>query len=65
MNDSQRNLVFWLLLVAAPFVFFVVGNSVSGNAEVARPEFGLLAAILGAIACIGGAFYVRSRRSNE
>ena len=52
MNDSQRNLLFWLLLLTTPVVWLYTSQ-----------EAGLPAGILVAIACVGAAFYVRAGRT--
>jgi hypothetical protein len=58
MNSSQRNVVFGLLIVAAPLVFFYVAEQIRG----AEAPF---AGALAALACIGGAFFIRAGRGKK
>jgi hypothetical protein len=58
MNDSQRSLVFWLLIVAAPFAYVYAGT-------VASADTAIFASTLAALACVGGAFLIRAGRSKK
>ena len=54
MNDLQRSLLFWLLLVAAPIVWlWYIDNGT------------LFGATLVALVCVGAAFYVRAGRTKK
>jgi EamA domain-containing membrane protein RarD len=59
MNDSQRKLLFWLLLLSSPLVSFLLAKSLFGN-DIR--ELGFLALL---IAIIGAAFYIRAGRSKK
>ncbi len=54
MNDLQRSLLFWLLLVAAPIVWLWYIDNGS-----------LFGATLVASAFVGAAFYVRAGRTKK
>ena len=56
MNDSQRTMLFWLLLVAAPLVFLFIAAGSGGE-----PLLG----ILGALGCVGAALYIRAGRGKQ
>ncbi len=62
MNHSQRTILFWALIVAAPFVFF-------SNAVLIEPLLGNVWALIFSvpfpIVCIGGAFYIRAVGKNR
>jgi hypothetical protein len=59
MSNSQRSIIFWLLLLDSPVVYLATFNLLGG---------GLGDVFVGGLAgcvCIGGAFYVRSGREKE
>ena len=55
MNDSQRSLLFWLLLLASPLSFLAVAQMVG--------EW--FAGILAGFMCILVAFYLRAGREKK
>jgi hypothetical protein len=59
MKDSQRTLIFWLLLLASPLVYLATFNLLG------RGLGDVLLGLLAGCVCVGGAFYVRFRRKNE
>ena len=59
MSDSQRSLIFWLLLLASPLAYIATFNLLGGG--LGDVFLGVLAGCV----CIGGAFYVRSGREKN
>ncbi len=59
MSNSQRSLIFWLLLLASPVAYLATFNLLGGG--LGDVLLGVIAACL----CIGGAFYVRSGREKK
>jgi hypothetical protein len=55
MNDKQRGIVFWVLLLLSPVLAMFTEAQTGGKG-------GLFAGIAVLLACIAGAFFVRAGR---